>query len=153
MKPPRPEAFDAFAFPPRPEHLRILRSTLRRDWESRGVAIEVAQSALLVLDELISNAIEHSGAYRGASSELSVRVRAEPQVVEFEFFDPEVPSSVAESLAQSLGDQKNGTAAPPPLDSERGRGLYLVAMGVDQLRVEAGDDGGLRLSGRIVPRA
>ena len=49
-------------------------------------------------------------------------------------------------LAEALSETANGM---PSLDSERGRGLFLLSVYLEDLRAEPAPQGGLRLSGRI----
>ncbi len=135
-----------FRFPPALEHLRSLRKHLREKLEESQIAIEVADSVVLVLDEIVTNAIEHAGSYRDESGWLLVRMEASATAVIFEFEDPDVPTEVVDSLATALA---NSEQTHPPIHNERGRGLFLVALNIDELKVSHRPDGGLHLHGRF----
>ena len=135
-----------FRFPPEPEHLRALRSQLRDKLAEFGVPEDLADNVLLVTDEIVSNAIEHAEDYRGHSGRLLVRVEPQDGDVLLEFEDPDVPPEVIAELAEALAAKRDNR---PPPDSERGRGLFLIAHNVKDLEVKQRDDGGLHLHGRF----
>ena len=135
-----------FRFPPEPEHLRSLRRHLRTKLDELGVHGDMADSVLLVLDEIVTNAIEHSDPYRDADGHLTVRLCTRDAAVVFDFEDPDVPEPVVRELAAALSA---GPGNRPPPDSERGRGLFLIAHHVDGLEITLRDGGGMRLHGRF----
>jgi len=51
-------------------------------------------------------------------------------------------------LAGALRDAAGGM---PSLESERGRGLFLIAIYMDEVRVDVAVGGGLHLHGRLAP--
>ena len=63
-----------------------------------------------------------------------------------EFFDVEMPAGEVAELSAALAEAADGM---PSLDSERGRGLFLLSVYLEDLRAAAAPDGGLQLSGRI----
>ena len=134
-----------FKFPPEPKYLRNLRERLRDKLAGLGVAEDTVDNVLLVTDEIVSNAIEHSDGYRAAEVKLIVRLGARGHDILLEFEDPDVPADVVEEIAEALANR----GERPPLHSERGRGLFLIAQNVDRLEVSARPDGGLRLQGRF----
>jgi len=135
-----------FRFPPALEHLRSLRRHLRQKLQESHVSVETADSVILVLDEIVTNAIEHADSYRNESGWLLVRLDASGTDVLFEFEDPDVPTDVVDALAATLA---NSNEDHPPIDNERGRGLFLVALNIDDLKISHRPDGGLHLHGRF----
>ncbi|MEM7202357.1 MAG: ATP-binding protein [Planctomycetota bacterium] len=135
-----------FDFPPQPRFLRSLRNQLRHALGERGVAEDTTDVVLLVVDEIVSNAIEHATDYRSGAANLSLRVAAAPERVSVEFVDPEVPDELVAELQQRVADSRNG---PPPLDSERGRGLFLITEHFGEVRIDRAADGGLHLRGDL----
>ncbi len=135
-----------FVFAPRPARLRALRRQLRRQLDQLGVGDETADDVLLVVDEIVTNAIEHGARYRARGTLLVLRLRRVDAEVELEFEDPDVPERVVADLARRLEQSHNG---PPALDAERGRGLFLIAVRFAEVSVRSGPGGGLHLRGRL----
>lgn len=133
-------------FPPRPGILRQLRAEVRRLAIGFGAAERVGDNLALVVDELVNNAIEHGAEYRQNGSELAVQIESAGEHLRIEFFDPEMPDGTVAELARMLVDAANGM---PSLESERGRGLFLLSVYLQELRAERATAGGLRLIGRI----
>ena len=63
-----------------------------------------------------------------------------------EFFDPEMPNDQVDDLALALAQTTDGM---PSLESERGRGLFLLSVYLEGLMAEVAPQGGLRLVGNI----
>ncbi len=130
------------------EHVRTLRHDLRERLLPLGVAENDVDRLLLVVDEIVSNAIEHGRQYRRPDDVLTVRFAVESEHVDLEFVDPAVPGDTVLQIRAILEQCKSGR---PPLDSERGRGLFLIGDGLDVIEVRGELDGtGLRLRGRLV---
>jgi serine/threonine-protein kinase RsbW len=72
----------------------------------------------LVATEVIQNAVEHGSRADGAES-VEIHCRLEPGVVEIEVLDPGTGKGPRALLSRDV-------VTPPPIDSSRGRGLYLV---------------------------
>ncbi|MDA0932619.1 MAG: ATP-binding protein [Planctomycetota bacterium] len=125
--------------------VRFLRADLRASLEACGVAEEAVDQLVLVADEIVNNAIEHGASYREAADVLRLHVEVDDEAVRFEFVDPSAPAELVSQLDVMLRACSEGR---PPLDSERGRGLFLIADGLEDVRVDAVGDRGLRLSGR-----
>jgi anti-sigma regulatory factor (Ser/Thr protein kinase) len=126
--------------------VRFLRADLREHLEARGVAEADVDRLVLVVDEMVNNAIEHGASHRRMSDVLRLRVDVEVAELRLEFVDPSAPGDLVAQLEEMLAACSSGR---PPLFSERGRGLFLIADGLDELRVAVGDAGvGLRLLGR-----
>ncbi len=126
--------------------LKQLRAEVRRLASVFGAEERVAENLALVVDELVNNAIEHGAEYRHQGLDLAVQIDSEGEQLRIEFFDPEMPSETVAGLAQMLQAAANGM---PSLESERGRGLFLLSVYLQDLRAEAAPTGGLRLVGHI----
>jgi anti-sigma regulatory factor (Ser/Thr protein kinase) len=133
-------------FPATSDALRRVRG------EARSVAVQLGASAnecdavALVVDELVNNAIEHGASYRRAGLDLIVQVGLRDGRVRVEFVDPEMPEPTVRELAASLSQAANGM---PSLESERGRGLFLLSIYLEELAVGVAKQGGLHLGGVI----
>lgn len=134
------------SFPPDPAHLRQVRTVARERALGLGASPEVGDAVALVIDELVNNAIEHGVDYRLRGIELSVVIGTESGRLTVDFLDPEMPEDQVRDLARALRDAAGGL---PTLDSERGRGLFLVAIYMEELRVDVAQGGGLHLRGRL----
>ena len=126
--------------------LRKLRAQIRDLAGRLGAQPDVCDNLALVVDELVNNAIEHGAGYRKGGLDLSVRIAAEGELLSIEFFDPEMPDDQVEELAVAVREASTGM---PSLDSERGRGLFLLTVYLDGLFAEVASQGGLRLVGTI----
>ena len=138
-----------FRYSVRPEPLavRALRGDVRDALEPLGVDDRTIGSVVLVLDELVNNSIEHGLSYRGADDSFDVVVEVADQRIGVEFHDPAVPPDVLQEILSMFASVADG--APPP-DFERGRGLFLISDGLEQLRVESADEGrGMRVRGHV----
>jgi len=129
-----------------PAVLRKVRSDARCCAADLGAAPEACDAVSLVVDELVNNAIEHGAAYRNKGAELSVAVGSEAGKLTLDFVDPEMPDSQVRELARALRDAAGGM---PSLESERGRGLFLISIYMEELRVDVAIGGGLHLHGRL----
>ena len=135
------------SFPPDGSVLRDLRAKVRTIAAGQGAEPAVCDNLALVVDELVNNAIEHGESYRQQRADLSVRISLDGERLSIEFFDPEMPDDAVDELSQALAETANGM---PSLESERGRGLFLLTVYLEQLRAEAAPQGGLRLIGTIL---
>ncbi len=133
-------------FAPRANVLRQLRADVRRLATGLGAEERVGDNLALVVDELVNNAIEHGAGYRQRGLDLALQVDADGEQLRVEFFDPEMPPDTVRELAQMLADAANGM---PSLESERGRGLFLLSVYLQDLHAEVAMAGGLRLIGHI----
>jgi anti-sigma regulatory factor (Ser/Thr protein kinase) len=133
-------------FPPDGAALRGVRADVRRMAAGLGAAPSVCDNLALVVDELVNNAIEHGAGYRKAAADLRVALRPEGELLVIDFFDVEMPAAEVAELSAALAEAANGM---PSLDSERGRGLFLLSVYLEGLSAAAAPDGGLQLSGRI----
>lgn len=135
-------------FPPRASVLRQLRDRVRKIAAGLGAEPRIGDNLALVVDEIVNNAVEHGVAYRQQGLDLAIQIRQAGERLTIEFFDPEMPSSLVRDLATALAAVRSGV---PSLESERGRGLFLLSVYLDDLRAEPARSGGLRLVG-FVPR-
>jgi anti-sigma regulatory factor (Ser/Thr protein kinase) len=125
-----------------------VRDAVRRLAADLGAAESVGEQLALVADELINNAIEHGSVYRRRGEALALEVAAAAAGrLRIEFVDPEMPGELVARLAAHVAEATGGL---PALDSERGRGLFLLTVFLQDLRVEAaGAAGGLRIVGHV----
>jgi anti-sigma regulatory factor (Ser/Thr protein kinase) len=135
------------SFPPDATRLRDLRARARQMAQQLGMAA-AGDVLSLVIDELVNNAIEHGRIYRRKGEHLRIRVQQDGSALSLDFFDPEMPEGHVLELARALHAVGEGL---PALDGERGRGLFLVAIHMAELRVAVAAGGGLHLHGRLNP--
>jgi len=135
-------------FPPDPGRLRRLRGDVRARAADLGAAANSCDALALVVDELVNNAIEHGAVYRRVGTDLTIAVGSADGQLTIDFVDPEMPDDMVRDLASALRDAAGGM---PSLESERGRGLFLIAIYMDEVRVDVAVGGGLHLHGRLAP--
>lgn len=135
-----------FTFPAAQPALRRLRADVRSVAKKLGAPPAVCNRVALVVDELVNNAIEHGTVYRRRGLDLSVGIGIEDGRLAVEFCDPEMPEPTVRELAAALADAGNGM---PSLENERGRGLFLLSVYLDDLRAESMAGGGMRLRGLL----
>lgn len=133
-------------FSPEAQAARVARQQVRELAMRMGVAEPICDAAALVVDELVNNAIEHGVSYRKSNAKLSIGVSFESGRLSVEFVDPEMPEPTVRDLADALQAAANGM---PSLDSERGRGLFLISIYMEEVRVDVAPGGGMRLLGRM----
>lgn len=133
-------------FPPEFSQVRILRKALRDQLVKWKIDLGVVDRALLVVDELVSNAIEHGGVHRIVHEPLVLRASLSGTCLALDFEDPEVPPAIVKELQKTFAGDRT---ALPALDSERGRGLFLIATWLEKIAVSALRGGGMRFEGRI----
>lgn len=136
-------------FPPRQGVLKPLRAKVRAAAAHLGAKPEVCDSLALVVDELVNNALEHGSSYRRKYLDLAIELGEAGDHISIEFFDQEMPAANVEELARALAAASSGM---PSLESERGRGLFLMSIYLEGLRAEVAQLGGLRLSGMVAKR-
>lgn len=136
-------------FPPNQSVLKALRAKVRAVASSLGATPEVCDSLALVVDELVNNAVEHGAAYRQKALDLVIELGSSGDRISIEFFDQEMPAADVHELARALSAAASGM---PSLESERGRGLFLMSVYLEGLRAEIGQVGGLRLVGMVAKR-
>ncbi len=134
-------------FPPDPAHLAKVRRDAKEHALALGAVGNQGDAVALVVDELVNNAIEHGAAYRTKGVDLSVVVGLDGKRLTVDFIDPEMPDDEVRDLAKALQESADGL---PALDSERGRGLFLLTVYMEELRIDVAAGGGLHLRGRLV---
>ena len=133
-------------FPPRASVLKQLRPRVRELAAQMGNSIDAGDKLALIVDELVNNAVEHGAEYRLLGLDLAIELHTVADRTVIEFFDREMPDIAVFELARALAASAGGM---PSLESERGRGLFLMSIYLDDLRVEVAQAGGLRLIGTV----
>ncbi len=130
-----------------PEALRDLRKRVRAEVKGARLPRSSVDTLLLVLDELISNAIEHGAAYRRSAEPLRAELSLDGRDLVLVFDDDDMPSPQVELLRSAVGND----VELPDLEDERGRGLFLITTSLQGLTVEdrTAVGAGVRLTGRI----
>jgi anti-sigma regulatory factor (Ser/Thr protein kinase) len=137
-----------FRIIPKLGQTRFLRRDVRVSLERSGFPRDRVGEVVLVVDEIVTNAIEHGSRYRQPTDELIIRLGIDGGSVDVEFIDPSMPADAVDELVRLLA--KCGGESPPPIDSERGRGLFLIHDGLDVCEVEVLPDGvGVSMRGRM----
>lgn len=119
----------------------VARSLARRFARLEGVGERDADTLLLVLSELLANAVDHGGGGAAMSETQwngSVRMQARVSLEE-------------DGWRVSVSDQGGGDPAPllrmlaadepPDVEDERGRGIYLIRSLTDEISIEVAPDG------------
>ncbi len=104
---------------------------------SQGWGEEDVADVGLVATEVLQNAVEHGSRNDGAEA-VRVEVVVEGAELRMDVDDPGTGKGPESLLARDV-------TVPPPLDSSRGRGLYLVHRMSHDLRREHRPDGGGRV--------
>lgn len=136
-------------FPPRQDVLKQLRAQVRAEARRLGAKPAACDSLALVVDEMVNNAVEHGSSYRRKDLDLTIEIGERGDSITIEFFDREMPDANVQELARALAAAASGT---PSLDSERGRGLFLMSVYLEGLYAEVAKVGGLRLVGMVPKR-
>lgn len=134
------------SFAPSAAVLRKLRADVRKVAVGLGAEARIGDQLALVVDELVNNAIEHGAGYRRRGLDLAVRIATCSDGLLIEFFDQEMPAEAVVDLGKALMAAANGM---PSLENERGRGLFLLSVYLQDVRAGVAPDGGLCLAGRI----
>ena len=136
-------------FPPRQGVLKQLRANVRAAASRLGAKPGACDSLALVVAELVNHAVEHGSVYRRKDLDLAIVIGDAGDRISIEFFDPEMPVSNIRDLARALAATSGDT---PALDSERGRGLFLMSIYLENLHADVAPAGGLRLQGLVKKR-
>ena len=83
-----------FRLPAKIAHLRVLRRSLRQGLQDMGVAELPLDRLLLVVDEVVSNAIEHGQIYRRSAEPILVQVHRQDRGLLLSIEDADVPAAV-----------------------------------------------------------
>ena len=133
-------------FPPDPSQIGRVRRDARDCAVALGADSAHCDAVSLIVDELVNNAIEHGAPYRHKGEDLSVGIGMDGRQLIVDFIDPEMPDDQVRMLANALQDASGGL---PALDSERGRGLFLITVYMEELRIDVAAGGGLHRQGRL----
>ena len=134
----------AIRFSPTLAELATMRSRLVAAGIKLGASEKQQNAIVLVADELANNAIEHGASYRQTPGELFVEIERNRAGMRFVFVDPDMPDEEVAELADHFHAATNDL---PALESERGRGLFLITVYLDGLNVGRANGGGLFVSG------
>lgn len=137
---------ERFAFPPLAAELRKLRSDVRLAATKLGGDEGIGDVVALVADELVNNAIEHGSSYRQHNTCLELEIDRAADRWRLTFLDPEMPAQAVAELAVAFGEVARGM---PALENERGRGLFLLSVYLEQIAIGEAPGGGLRLQGWV----
>ena len=123
--------------------VRVARNVLRHFARLQGVKDSEVEYLLLIVSELLANAIDHGG---GEAAMTENDLDGDPRMkLAFILRERDWTLSVTDEgggdpdRVRALCDSANG--GPPDLEDERGRGLFLLAQMVDSLEVEKSPDG------------
>lgn len=107
-------------------------------WLERAGATGRAVSEMdLVVTEICNNAVEHGSATPDIPMTVTANITNGELTLEVLEKNSEAVGSIGEALLDSF--------APPSLDEERGRGMFLIRIYVDELQIETADDDHLRV--------
>lgn len=131
-----------------PQALRGLRRRARAELRDLNLAPHDLEIVLLVLDELVSNAIEHGRAYRGPGKPLQTGIFVDGDDLVLEFVDDDMPPQEVALLDKALAASD---IEVPDIEDERGRGLFLVLTSMQSIVVEdrTAQGQGMLLRGRF----
>ncbi len=127
---------DHIEIPPDLARMAEVRRYAMLSLARNGVVGRIADEIVLALSELVQNAIEHGDKDR--SGRIGIRLVVSDSTVLLEVLDPSTNPDAARSLAAAFSK-----ASPPPLDEERGRGLFLVSTLLDRIDVLPREGGGV----------
>lgn len=135
-------SFSAF-LPTRLEMVRPVRRALEALLAALGWTEDDAADAGLVATEVIQNAVEHGSRNDGLET-VRVRCTVTAAAVMFDVDDPGTGKGPDSLLSRDV-------TVPPPLESSRGRGLYLVHRMARTMERRRLDDGGSSVRVRMSP--
>lgn len=133
-------------FAAEPEPLRAVRQRVREALTEALASRADVENALLVFDELASNAIEHGTGYRRGGEPLRVAFALEGRDLVLQFEDHDMPSADVKALRAVFAA---GVPELPDFEDERGRGLFLIVTTLESIQVHAIAEVGMRLVGRF----
>ena len=117
-----------------------LRRRVKEYLAERGCAEKAADEFVLAIDELANNAIQH-GPAGNAPLRLDVRVESGRRET---YCCLTAPSDMSDEEMREITEG----ASLPDFESERGRGLFLIRMMVDEFHVQSKGDGLIELEMR-----
>ncbi len=133
-------------FAAEPTALRAVRQRVRTALTAGLRGAGDVENALLVFDELASNAIEHGQTYRRGGEALRVRFAIDADDLTLEFEDHDMPSAEVKALRAVFAA---GIPELPDFEDERGRGHYIIVTTLEAIEVHAIGELGMRLRGRF----
>ena len=134
-------------FPADLSRMAEVREIVRNGLAREGVPEEFQERLVLVVDEVVTNSIEHGAEYRQTEKPIRVCVGRTEDGLVLSVEDVDVPPDMVADLAREFGEQ--GGEAPASL-LERGRGMFLISMFLEDLQVSSVEGGGMRLRGRLL---
>ena len=139
------ELFDR-RFPADLSRMEGLRGEIRAGMKQEGVPSVLSDNLILVVDEIVSNAIEHGVEYRSSQHPIRVQVSKSEDGLLLAVCDTDVPRELVSDLAREF-EQKDRSVSSSLM--ERGRGMFLIATLLAELRISHAEGGGMRLQGRL----
>lgn len=140
------ELFDE-RFPADLSRMAEVREIVRIGLAREGVPEEFLERLVLVVDEVVSNSIEHGAEYRQTEKPIRVCVGRTGDGLVLSVDDVDMPPDMVADLAREFDE--HGEEAPA-LRLERGRGMFLINMFLEDLHVSTVEGGGMRLQGRLL---
>ena len=130
----------AFDLPASHRTVRVARNLARRFARMEGLAERDTDSMLLVLSELLANAVDHGGggAAMDTAQATAARMRAAVRLDDDAWVVRVTDEGGGDAAALQAAVDEQGL---PDLEDERGRGLFLMRELTDSLQVESVDDG------------
>jgi anti-sigma regulatory factor (Ser/Thr protein kinase) len=132
-----------FSIEPDRSRQHLLRDALRQQLARWNIGDDAANRILLVIDEMVGNSIDHGVIYRHTARDLELRLSLNRHDLRIEFVDPDTPKVIVRELDQRMAK----ATQPPPIDAERGRGLFLIRRGLDEVAFEWRAGSGMTISG------
>jgi anti-sigma regulatory factor (Ser/Thr protein kinase) len=119
--------------------VRVARHVVRHFARLEGVKDEEIEHLVLIVSELLANAIDHGS---GAALEESELVGDPRMRLELEIGAREWVLAVSDEGGGDPGRVRRAlqSAQLPDLDDERGRGLFLMRQMVDSMEVDTSED-------------
>ena len=139
-----PEALSAplcIVLPTSLEFVRPARKMVEAVLYGQGWEEDDVEDAALVATELLQNAIEHGSRNDGTES-ARICLAVHEDLVEFVCIDPGTGKDPDELIDRDV-------TAPVPLDSPRGRGLFLINRIAASFERGRDDGGGARVEARL----
>ena len=120
--------------------VRVARNVVRHFARMQGLADREIESLVLVVSELLANAVDHGAGAVMEEKDLETDHRMR---LEFRIEDEHWTLRVSDQGGGDV-DEVQQLLHPdglPDLEDERGRGFFLIAQMVDRLAVETSEDG------------
>lgn len=120
--------------------VRVARNVVRHFARMEGVVNAEIEQLVLIISELLANAIDHGGAPAMTEGELVGDPRMRLALI---IGDTEWQLSVSDEAGGDPARVRRAirSAQLPDIEDERGRGLYLLRQMVDSMEVDVSPDG------------